>query len=291
MPMPVLGAVSQTRGEFAFSAGDFERIAAMLRADAGISLPASKAALVYSRLAKRLRALGLQSFDAYCAMVAGKDGAHERQQMVSALTTNVTRFFREPHHFCHLETQILPPLLEVARRGGRVRLWSAACSSGEEPYSMALTVLRLMPDAAGHDIRVLATDIDPEILARGQAGVYAGAALAPVPADLRRRWFMPDPVGTAQWRVSEALRQLVSFRPLNLTRPWPMRGPFDAVMCRNVAIYFDAPTQATLWSQFAPLIAPKGTLYIGHSERLEGPAVSSFVSDGITTYRRRGTPR
>ncbi|MGZ5947940.1 MAG: CheR family methyltransferase, partial [Caulobacteraceae bacterium] len=137
-------------GEFLFTEEDFQRVAKMLHDDAGIYLPEAKATLVYSRLAKRLRALGLQSFRDYCALLTeeGGAGAGERQQMLAALTTNVTRFFREPHHFDHLKTKVLPPLLEHARRGGRVRLWSAACSTGPEPYSMALTVLSVMPDAA-----------------------------------------------------------------------------------------------------------------------------------------------
>ncbi len=137
-------------GEFVLSREDFRQIAAMLHADAGIHLPESKAALVYSRLARRLRALGLASFRDYCALVAGAAGADERQQMLAALTTNVTKFFREPHHFEHLEQVVLPPLVKAARQGGRVRLWSAACSNGQEPYSMAMVILSLMPDAGRH---------------------------------------------------------------------------------------------------------------------------------------------
>ena len=134
-------------GEFLFTAEDFRTIAATLHAAAGIALPDSKATLVYSRLAKRLRALGLESFRDYCALVTGADGLDERQQMIVALTTNVTRFFREPHHFDHLKDRVLPPLLANARRGGQVRIWSAGCSNGQEPYSIALTILSLMPDA------------------------------------------------------------------------------------------------------------------------------------------------
>ncbi len=178
-------------GEFVLSRADFRQIAAMLHADAGIYLPDSKAALVYSRLAKRLRALGLASFRDYCALVAGREGLDERQKMLAALTTNVTRFFREPHHFELLEQQVLPPLLDAARQGERVRLWSAACSSGQEPYSIALTILSLMPDAGRFDVRVLATDIDPNILAEAQRGLYSETILDAVPAGLRARWFTP----------------------------------------------------------------------------------------------------
>ena len=208
-------------GEFVFTGEDFRQIAAMLHADAGIHLPESKATLVYSRLAKRLRALGLQSFRDYCALVASADGADERQQMLAALTTNVTRFFREPHHFDHLRKQVvLPPLLDAARRGGRVRLWSAACSSGQEPYSIALTVLS--PDArrgAVIDVRILATDIDPQHGRRGERGrlrrraaLTAGARRA-APALVHSDAAATD--GEMRASVDDALRELVAFRELN----------------------------------------------------------------------------
>ncbi|MGZ5983540.1 MAG: CheR family methyltransferase [Caulobacteraceae bacterium] len=275
-------------GEFLFTEEDFQRVAKMLHDDAGIYLPEAKATLVYSRLAKRLRALGLQSFRDYCALltVEGGAGAGERQQMLAALTTNVTRFFREPHHFDHLKTKVLPPLLEHARRGGRVRLWSAACSTGPEPYSMALTVLSLMPDAAKFDFRILATDIDPNVVAEGRRGVYRQDAVEPIPNDLRTRWMQrASRDGELAWSVGEEMRKLIVFRELNLIGAWPMAGPFDVIFCRNVVIYFEEETQARVWSRFKPLLTREGRLYIGHSERLNGPAASAFVSDGLTTYR------
>ena len=281
-------------GEFPLFIEDFRAIAAMLQADAGIALSEAKATLVYSRLAKRLRTLRLRSFREYRALVASHEGGEERRQMLTALTTNVTRFFREPHHFEHLKTAVLPVLLQEARRGGRVRLWSAACSTGQEPYSVALTILSLMPDAAGLDVRVLATDIDPVVLAAGRAGVYDDACLAAVPPDLRQRWFRraPDGAGKGGWRVADELRRLVAFRELNLIGgAWPMKGRFHAVMCRNVVIYFAEETQAAVWSRFMPCIEPGGHLYIGHSERLAGDAARHFESAGITTYRRRAENR
>jgi chemotaxis protein methyltransferase CheR len=279
-------------GEFLFTEEDFRRIAAMLHGDAGISLPESKATLVYSRLAKRLRALGLESFRDYCALVADAEGADERMKMLAALTTNVTRFFREPHHFDHLKTKVLPPLLDAARKGGRVRLWSAACSSGQEPYSIALTILSLMPDAARYDIKVLATDIDPNVVAEGREGVYSEAAVGPVPAAMRDRWFHPHGTGERRsWAAAEELRELVSFRELNLIGAWPMKGPFQAVFCRNVVIYFADDTQATVWSRFVPLLDAQGALYIGHSERVTGDAAARLRTDGITTYRLLGARR
>ena len=192
---------------------DFSQIAAILHADTGIHLPEAKTSLVYSRLAKRLRALGLSSFREYCAVIATREGADERQKMIAALTTNVTRFFREPHHFEHLKTSVLPPLIAGARRNRRIRIWSAGCSSGPEPYSIALTILSLMPDAANFDVKVLASDIDPNMVAAGRAGIYDDEALSPVPSDLRQRWFVPHSEGgTRKWSAGDELREIVAFR-------------------------------------------------------------------------------
>lgn len=272
-------------GEFLLTAEDFKRIASMLHSETGIHLTEAKVALVYSRLAKRLRALGLESFRDYCELVTGSEGLDERQQMICALTTNVTKFFREPHHFEHLKTRVLPPLLDAAKRGGRVRIWSAACSDGQEPYSIALTVLSLMPDANNYDIKILATDIDTKMLAHGRNGVYDSNALSQVPADLRSRWFVKTE-GNRQFGACEELRDLVAFKELNLIGQWPLKGPFQAIFCRNVVIYFEEQTQAKIWSRFVPLLAPKGVLYIGHSERVSGPATTSFGNAGITTYQK-----
>jgi len=271
-------------GEFAFTDDDFRRIASLLHGETGIVLSEGKATLVYSRLAKRLRALGLDSFKAYCALVASDAGVGERQDMFAALTTNVTRFFREPHHFEHLKTKVLPPLIEAARRGGKIRIWSAACSSGQEPYSAAMTILSLAPDAANLDIKILATDLDPNMVAQGRAGVYPQALLQGVPGDMRSRWFSPAP-GEAALQIADEARAMVAFRELNLIGDWPMRGRFDAIFCRNVVIYFGEDTQAKIWSRFAPMLTPSGVLYIGHSERVSGPATGRFRPDGVTTYR------
>ncbi len=282
-------------GEFLLTQRDFREIAAMIHADAGIALPDSKAALVYSRLAKRLRALGLASFRDYCRLVATSEGLDERQKMLAALTTNVTRFFREPHHFHHLENRVLPPLIEATRRGGRLRIWSAACSSGQEPYSIALTLLSLMPDAGKYDVKVLATDIDPTMLAMGQRGIYTAEDVAPVPVKLRSQWFVPVPGGPSDRKanVLEAaagLRELVVFRELNFFGPWPMKGVFQAIFCRNAAIYFDDAAQEQLWTRFAPMLPPGGVIYVGHSERITGAAAKMFEADGPTIYRpKQGT--
>lgn len=282
------GGGGLVEGEFLFTDDDFRKIAQILHSHAGIALAEGKAALVYSRLAKRLRSLGLRSFREYCALIEDQAGVDERQAMMAALTTNVTRYFREPHHFDHLREVVMPKLVERARKGGRIRLWSAACSNGQEPYSMAITVLTALPEAANLDVKILATDIDPNMVAEGKAGIYREDAVAPVPLDLRRKWFKKAGTG---WEVADELRALVAFRELNLIGDWPMKGKFDAIFCRNVVIYFDEPTQERIWSRFAPMLEPAGTLYIGHSERVTGPATALFETTGLTTYALRGGTR
>lgn len=275
----------QAGAEATLSQADFRAIAGMLYADAGIHLPESKASLVYSRLAKRLRTLNLESFRDYCDLVASEAGREERAEMLSALTTNVTRFFRERHHFDHLEREVLPPLLAHARAGGKARLWSAACSTGQEAYSIALSILAVDPQAPRYDVKVLATDIDQRVVAEARAGVYRASALTDVPADQRQRHFAPQ---GEDFVAGADLRALVAFRVLNLNADWPMRGRFDAILCRNVAIYFDDATQCALWSRFARQLAPGGWLYIGHSERVNGPASAHLAPAGVTAYRLKG---
>lgn len=276
--------------EFGFTRHDFRRIAEMLHVDAGIHLTETKAPLVYSRLVKRLRALGVENFARYCALIESDAGSEERQQMLAALTTNVTSFFREPHHFAHLTAQVLQPMLETVRAGGKLRIWSAGCSTGEEPYSIALSILELMPDAAQFDIRVLATDINSAVLAQGEAGEYGEAALAPVSRKLRSDWFQASRSadGRRTLRVGDELRSLVAFRHLNLLAPWPMRADYQAIFCRNVLIYFDEARQIEMQRRMTSLLADAGRLYLGASERLKDAA--GLVADGVTVYRRETAP-
>jgi chemotaxis protein methyltransferase CheR len=283
---PLRAEQNLVEGEFAFTSQDFRAIAAMLHADAGIALVESKANLVYSRLAKRLRKLGIASFKAYCGLVSSPEGTEERQNMLAALTTNVTRFFREDHHFAHLKTKVLPRLIERVRQGGRARIWSAGCSSGQEPYSIGLTLLSLMPDAGKYDIKILASDIDPNVIAEGRRGYYNSDICAPIGHELLSRWF--EGSGREGWTAGADLRQWVSFRELNLMGNWPMRGQFDVIFCRNVAIYFEEATQSRIWSRFTAQLAPGGSLYIGHSERVSGEAADKLLTDGLTTYRVKG---
>ena len=273
-------------GEFHMTWRDFNQIAALIHSDSGIFLQEAKASLVYGRLAKRLRELSLRSFSEYVDLVSSADGCQERVRMTSALTTNVTNFFREGHHFQHLKNVVLPTLIKAAKRGERVRLWSAACSSGQEAYSIALTLLSVFPDAGEYDVRILATDIDAMIIAEARRGVYRESAMSNVSADNKNRYFQRHKdAGENVWRVSDDVRSLVTFKEMNLVAHWPMKGPFQVIFCRNVVIYFDQPTQHELWSKFASKVTPEGWLYIGHSERVSGDAEAVFECADVSTYR------
>ncbi|MGY5778572.1 protein-glutamate O-methyltransferase CheR [Rhizobium sp. LEGMi135b] len=276
-------------GEYPLTRRDLSEIAAMIYADAGISLNESKASLVYSRLSKHIRALGLSSFRDYCALVSSPAGSSARREMLSHLTTNFTRFFRENHHFDHLRDEVLPGLLARAKAGGRVRIWSAACSDGQEPYSIALTVLALMPNVADFDFKILATDIDPKILGLARAGAYDENSLETISPAMRKQWFQEVNLqGRRKFQIDDRVKRLITFNELNLLGQWPFKGMFDVVFCRNVVIYFDEPTQTKIWTRFAGQLHDQGHLYIGHSERVAGEAKHVFDNIGITTYRYLG---
>ena len=269
-------------GDVALTDADFASIVRLVRSSSGIALGENKRDLVYGRLRRRLRALQVNSFAEYRAVLKGPDGRAEQVRMVNAITTNLTGFFREPHHFDHLAREVLA-LLRTSRDRQRLRIWSAGCSSGEEPYSIAITLRAAMPELPRWDARVLATDIDTDMVAHGAAGIYeAGRAQAIQP--LHRRGataVLPD----GRVEMNAALRDLITFKPLNLLGNWPMRGPFDAIFCRNVVIYFDKPTQRTLFDRFADMLAPEGHLYIGHSESLFRVS-ERFTHLGRTIYRK-----
>ncbi|MCB1356342.1 MAG: protein-glutamate O-methyltransferase [Maritimibacter sp.] len=265
---------------------DFDRIAAIAYKAAGLAIGTGKAAMVRTRLARRLRALNMPGFTAYCDFLDSPEGAAEIGLLISALTTNVSNFFRESHHFKLLRETVLPPLVARARAGGRVRIWSAGCSNGQEPFSIAMTMIEAgMP--FDRDVRVLATDIDPNVIQHARAGIYPQTMLSGLPDGYRNRFFDAVPgEGEPGWRARTELRDAVQFRMLNLLDVWPMRGQFDVIFCRNVVIYFDAPTQDRLWGRFCGQLAPDGWLFIGHSERLSSRVQSRFNGRGTTAYQR-----
>lgn len=249
---------------------------------AGIVLAPGKASMVQARLSKRMRALGIGSFASYLSLFDGPDADEESRFLVSALTTNVTNFYRESHHFDTLRSQCLPPLLDHARRGGRVRIWSAGCSNGQEPYTIAMELAEQARDLDTLDVRILATDIDPQMIERGKEGRYDSAAFTPIPAALRKKYIIEQ---GESGQVCDNLRRIVSFRELNLHGDWPMRGRFDVIFCRNVVIYFDAAAQDRLWRRFEAAMTDGGWLFVGHSERVSANPQSRLLTAGITTYR------
>jgi len=263
----------------------FKKLSRMVYDDSGIVLAERKRNLIVSRLSRRLRALNLSDFAAYCQHLNGNGGAEERRQLLSHVTTNVTRFFREDHHFDVLKDEVLPVLLDRARTGGRVRIWSAGCSTGEEPYSIAMTLMETCRDAAKMDIRILATDIDPVVVARAQQGIYQSIEEDHLPRDLRDRYFDPVAAQQGAFQAKDNLRKLVTFAELNLLSDWPMQGPFDAIFCRNVLIYFDAETQTQILDRFAGILASDGRLFLGHSERAPTGPSCRLMPAGVTQYR------
>lgn len=272
--------------EYQFTDRDFQTIASLAHRTYGLHLQPSKKPLVYSRLTKRLRALDLPDFESYCALLSDPKGHEEQSHLLSALTTNVTHFFRERHHFTHLRESILPDLIEKARRGNPVRIWSSACSAGQEAYSIAAMIRDACPDIARLDVKLLATDVDPQMIQKARNAQYDREQASAIPDEYKR--LMIDEVESGpHFRIRQDLMSLVTFGELNLIADWPMRRLFDVVFCRNAAIYFDKDTQARLWQRFADVLHDDGHLMIGHSERLSGPAENDFRSVAITTYQRR----
>ena len=243
----------------------FSRITGLLYEHAGIRMREGKEGLVRSRLAKRLRKLGLPDFDAYLSHVESEPSRAEFAEMIDALTTNKTSFLREVSHFDFLRDEVFPTLT------GPVRIWSAGCSSGEEPYTLSMLLQESFDKAPSRDIRILATDISHRVLATAKAGAYPAEVMADVPsAWLQKYWTRRPIAGRDMYEASPALKKLISFAKLNLMEKWPMQGPFDAILCRNVMIYFDKGTQQRLVERYHALLKPGGHLFVGHSESLTG---------------------
>lgn len=269
------------QGEISLSNREFLRIKNRVYQVAGISLSDAKRTLVISRLSKIVRMLDLPSFDAYVDYLERGGSPQDGQDFVNALTTNLTRFYREDHHFEHLRTHV-GSLIAEKPRGARLRLWSAGCSTGQEPYTIGLDLLAAFPELKRWDFKILATDIDTAVIARAAGGIYPENELNGLSVERARHFEKTD---DGHIRIPAAVRELVSFKSLNLIGPnWPMRGPFDAIFCRNVAIYFDKTTQGEMFSRLGRLLAPEAFLYIGHSENL-GSGGEGFRLVGKTIYQ------
>ena len=276
-PAPTQAPVGQ---EFSFSAADYEQVRSLIYQRAGISLNAGKQAMVYSRLSRRLRETGHANFGDYLRWLqqGGGAAAAEWQQFVNCLTTNLTAFFREDHHFSQLADDLR------ARAGRSLRIWCSAASTGEEPYSIAMTVAETLGAQAA--VRIVASDIDTQVLATAQRGVYAADARG-LSAERQRRHFMRGTGSNAgQVRVRPELARGIEFRPFNLmSTNWSLGAPFDIIFCRNVMIYFDATTQRRVLQRMHGVLRPDGLLYVGHSENFND-ARELFHLRGKTIYQR-----
>lgn len=269
---------------------EFETVRQLLHELTGITLGASKRDMVFSRLAKRLRYHGLSSVREYLDLLDGDPSGAERQEFINALTTNKTDFFREAHHFDYLRNTVIPRCR--ARGSRRLRIWSAGCSTGEEPYTLAMTLREACPTAEGWDLQILASDIDTAVLATAQRGVYDTDRLAGISTELLHKYFLRGTGANAgKVSVRPELRELITFRQLNfMDNPWPIRVQFDAIFCRNVIIYFDREIQRRLLTRFAAQLGPDGLLFLGHSESLHSMA-DLFTPIGGTVYRPHTTTK
>jgi chemotaxis protein methyltransferase CheR len=274
--------------EFQFTDADFESLRRLVRELAGITLADSKRELVYGRVSRRLRALNMSSFADYRALLASEAGRAEIGEFINAVTTNLTAFFRENHHFEYLRDSFLKPRAADPSAPRRIRLWCAAASTGEEPYSIAMTVAEAIPDWERWDIKILATDLDTNCLQQCEAGSYREDRVRTLPRLLLDKYFTRSGQGQdVRYNVKAQLKKMITFRQLNLVQPFPMRGPLDVIFCRNVIIYFDKETQRALFSRVAPLQRPGDVLILGHSESLLKVS-DAWTLMGKTIYRKNG---
>jgi chemotaxis protein methyltransferase CheR len=269
--------------DYTITSKEFEQFRALIYQSCGISLNESKKILLVSRLSKRLRALELDSFQAYCDMVSGETDGDEFTLLLDLVSTNKTDFFREPKHFDFLRERILPTLQSTRR----VRIWSSASSSGEEPYTIAMTLYDSVPDPERWDFQILASDISTRVLARAALGIYEDERVRDLSPDLVERHFLKGTGERAGMiKVKPHVSQMVRYRRINLMDDtFPIKNPLDLIFCRNVMIYFDRPTQAQLVTKFYRYLKPGGYLFIGHSEslqRLEQP----FKAVAPTIYQK-----
>ena len=256
--------------EYAFTRADFMALRRLVVDHTGIVVTDGKFEMFYARLARRLRLLGLTDFKAYVARLREDDGS-ELIELINAITTNLTGFFREAHHFDYLADHLVPRW--AARPGVPIRIWSAGCATGEEPYSIAMVLLERLPDVQRRDLRILATDLDTQALEQAQAAVYTTEQMGCLTRLPWRRWVLRGRgAQEGHIRMRPEVRALVDFRRLNLIGDWPLRREYDAIFCRNVMIYFDAPTKRVLVERLADRLAEDGHLFLGHAESLIGLA-------------------
>jgi len=271
--------------QFNFTFDDFNTIRKIILAYSGINLSDAKQNMVYSRLVRRLRALDIDTFSDYCKLL--EDPEHkEFTHFINALTTNLTSFFRENHHFEILKNEILPELMEKNKASRQIRIWSAGCSTGMETYSIAMVVKEFFSDRAGWNVNILATDLDTNVLETARNGIYRADKVTGVSEQRLARWFRKGHAENSGFvKISKELKSLIHFKPLNLLNPFPMSKPIDIIFCRNVVIYFDKATQQILFEKFANIQVNHGYLFIGHSETLYNVS-KCYKLIGNTLYQK-----
>jgi chemotaxis protein methyltransferase CheR len=282
-------SVSHDSREFPMTDTNFAHIKEVAYQRTGIVLGEHKREMVYSRLARRCRAIGAQNFDEYIHILEAQD-SEELSHFVNSITTNLTSFFRESHHFDFLTETVLPEIFEANQDTKRVRIWSAGCSTGEEPYSIAITVYKFLQRNVirykGWDVKILATDLDSNVLAHGKRGVYRLSGSDGLTDEDRREFFDEfDQGNQPELLAKDKIRNMITFNRLNLLHKWPMKGKFDVIFCRNVVIYFDKPTQKVLFDRYANQLKEFGYLMIGHSENLHR-VTDRFKALGGTRYKK-----
>ncbi len=275
------GFTQNKHREFDYQKKDFDRIVNTIYQVSGISLSERKEDMVYSRLARRLRGVGLTSFKSYLDYV--EENNEEQKAFVNALTTNLTHFFREEHHFEYLTDVLFPEIFSKQQK--RIRFWSAGCSTGEEPYTLAMIWEHLKAKPSHCDFKVLATDLDTNVLDTAKQGIYSIDKLKPVDEEYFKWFSQNNNCTNNQKQVSETLKQYIHFKQLNLMQEWPIKGPFQLIICRNVLIYFDKPTQEKLIKRYTELLEPGGCLILGHSESL-GKNRDIYENLGKTIFRK-----
>jgi len=269
-----------TDKEFPMADEDFNRLATMAYDISGIVLGEQKKELVYSRISRRVRKLNLENFSQYCQYLTTNQDS-ETNEFLNAITTNLTSFFRESHHFEYLAQEIIPKW-KKEKKGKTIRIWSSACSTGPEPYSIAITLNKNMA-MNNFNVKILATDLDSEVLAKARKGEYPIADIEQLPRNYLSNFLRNKDSETGQ--VKDSIRQMIQFNRLNLLGPWPMKNKFDVIFCRNVVIYFNKETQRELFDRLADSLVEGGYLFIGHSETLHG-MTERFVNIGRTIYQK-----
>ncbi len=275
--------VSERQREFEYTRDDFDFLRKISNDHSGILVPDDKFDMFYSRLSKRVRLHGLANFKQYCQYLQNNP-EQEFTEFINAVTTNLTSFFREKHHFEYVKNTVIPEVLKKNSTSKKIKVWSAGCSTGEEPYSLAMTLLENVP--SGWEIKILATDLDTNVLQTATNGVYNSDRVDGLSDDILKRWFKRGNGKNAnKVKLSKELQSIIHFKQLNLMKAWPIKHHFDFIFCRNVLIYFDRDTKEQLAKRYGDLLATGSYLFIGHSESLH-QLDTDFDLIGNTIYRK-----